>query len=258
MTLPIEFIIHKKFALLGSVSSNGIPKCLIDIEYIHKMWVDRMNETELIELLNNHKPLIIHHYRPKLLNNKLVNYINKINLQYIVLPKPSQCIISFTQSKYEKQAILLYLLCYENNTIRTEIITTIQHKLKLLHLSNSIIKFIDDYIIGYLLGYRASSIKGFYIRKILLRIIYKNNKNVTFPLIRTKQIWIDNFKDKKSLKLFNEANKIFKFSEKYNKLLNEYSILQIECNMFIKYILNKCPQFKKYYEVKKTNIRQYY
>ena len=217
------------------------------------MCADRMYETELIELLNNHKPLIIQRYTPNLLNNNLINYINKINLQYIVLPKPSQCCILFTQSKYEKQAILLYLFCYEKIAISKEIIT-IENKLKLLNLSNSIIKFIDHYIIGYLLGYRVSSIKGFYIKNRLCKIISKNNKNLTLPLNKTKQMMIDDFKNKTSLKRFNHANLIFKSSENYNKLLNEYSILQIECNKFIKYILNECSKFKKYYEVKKKEI----
>jgi len=259
MSLPKKYKISKKDAILGATTSYGFPKSILDTyppDYIND---------ELIEMLNNHKPMIITSIKTTNIGlNKekdLYDYIKSKQLYIIHINLlntktfntniiKQQLIVMWSQPKYTKNALLLYLHYYIDSFPK-HIINKYNKELnilkKSLNVSEQLIKFSFHYITGTLLGYRPSSIEGYYINKYYCKDIYKD-------LTLNEQTELNKLGNKQLLEKFKSARKKFKASPLYNIYIKEYPIFVKKCDKWIKYILNDSQMFKEYFDIYKHKI----
>jgi len=249
MSLPKKYQISKKDAILGAITPYGFPKDLIN-----KSMPIYSETFELIEILNGHKPVQIITNLSKLFNNlddDLYNYIKQHNIYMIsIYSKKYNCrqTVIWGYKKYTKYALLLYLhhcSCVIKKSIQNQYHKELNKFIKSLKLSKNIIDFIGNYISGYLLGYRPSSIEGFYLY-LEYMLQYKD-----LPKIKRKLLFNNNSKILQELK---KTRKVFKASPQYDLYKKEYPILVKKCNEWIKYILNDSKMFQDYFDKYKINI----
>jgi hypothetical protein len=262
MTIPREYVIKESDAQLGTTNSLGFVKSVFGEKRIPPGKISKHHE--FIALINNFKPISItdikHLIQKIKTESKLVEYIKTIKVYYIIVPLDKESRNKFNigvvwiNSKYEKKAMLLRLFHYWSHHPKYIIKDFVKERNKLydsLDLSLDIKRFMFHYITGTLLGYRPSSIRGYYLSGPIINYLNKMNGYDTLEkknLFRALDVKI------RKEKLMEARDKYIQTPE-YQVFLKEYPILKKKCDKWIEYMINKSEMFNMYYNKYKKKIK---
>ena len=277
MKFPEELKIKESEAELGTVTGQGYIKSIIG-KFHGK---HDMSDGELLALLNDHKPVIIarkkdfergsierlekivkdptypashkeevmEHIRYK---NILHDYLGKIKLYYIDMQTEKfDTVIVWKNKREEKRAFLLKLFYYRGRESK-ELLKDFEKEERIfrksVHITPHIKQFFFHYVTGTLLGYRASSIRGYCIS----------------PSIYTYLTDMFDYDDRKEFqktdvklvkKQYKEAREEYMKTGMYSDFKKDYPKLKKAADKWIDYMLNDSSMFEEYYKQEKKNVK---
>lgn len=262
MKIPKKYIIKESDAQLGTTNSLGFIKSLVGEKRLPPGLISKHHE--FIALINKYKPMNISSikYLSKQIKeeDKLAEYVKNIKVYYIIVPlrkesnNKNNIGIVWINPEYEKKALLLRLFYYHRHHPKY-IIEKFDKEEKIfydsLNLSSDIKKFMFHYITGTLLGYRAASIRGYYLSGPITRLVYKLNG---YNTLEKRQSFRE--LDKETIKIkYEQAREKYIKTPEYKIFLKEYPILKKKCDEWIEYMLNESEMFDMYYNKYKKNIK---
>lgn len=209
-------ITRKKDCILGLIDKDGKGKTKNRTEFSNSL----INDIECV--IAGYKPNVIRNFCedcPESLKNELKKQNAKIYRSVLYI-KP----------KYEKQSILLGMY----TSIKPE--PYIMQSIKELPKTKFSKKW---YIIGKLLGYRSTEIKGFYLRQLYIDKLYKD-KDKKYKLRESEIL---------------EHMKTFKINMKeFNQY---YKDVKLICDKWINDMLTKSLQFENMYQKVLKEVKLY-
>jgi hypothetical protein len=279
MKLPDILKVSEKDAELGTTNSLGYIKSIIaepkkEKDIITK-FKDRQNE--ILGVINNLKPIMITRLKSldrardqcpvrggkkikeeiKTLNHirqTLDEYLKTIKLYYISPPE-RDTIILWKDKKYEKRALLLRLLTFRSahdEDIWIEFQKEVKFFQRSIGTGLGLKHFFFHYINGTLLGYRPSSIRGYYLSGSILATLYD-----MFGYDTEEER--NNFRGKVDKKIVKEQYKLarqeFMKTEEYHIFSKDYPKFKKKCDEWIEYMLNDSEMFKEYCTSLKDKIQ---
>lgn len=280
MKIPDVLKVNKKDLELGTTNSLGYIKSIVEPRKKRDIISHfKFEEDELLGIINNLKPIMITgldlineirkpvHVRYETRDQEVINeietinyirqtldkYLNSIKLYYIFTGRKDVVII-WKNKKYRKRALLLRLLYYQEDhdeETQGEFEKEINIFRESIDTSSRLKDFFFHYVTGTLLGYRPSSIRGYYLSGPILGTLYK-----MFGYDTDEKR--NNFRRKMDKKIVKEqyalAREELMKTEEYQIFIKDYPRFKRKCNEWIEYMLNDSEMFKRYYALLEDQI----